>query len=192
MFSNIYIITIIIYCGAFKRSPGLLRSQVFLIPVLLVWAMVLLDQFAGRIKPAKAKMMLVVLISVLFAAITVRNIPSPRRTLPSSMSGPALRKLKGINAAHPWSITFSEDYRLCYMGFSYYKQFDYKFRMAQGGAFVKGPGFSDIFICRHSDSPKGSVCLDENYFKEFNCALLVHPKLAESGRIDRSRLSVIK
>ncbi len=190
--SSTCIVTIIVYCGVFKRSPGLLRSQVFVVPMLLLWAMVLLDQFVCRIKRVKVKIMLAVLVSVLFATITVRNIPSLRRINSVSMSGPALRKLKEINAAHPWSITFSRRYRLSYMGFLYYRQFDYNFRMASGGSSVKGLGASDIFICGYSRSPKGSVCLDENYFKEFGCALLVHPELAESGWIDKSRLSVIE
>ncbi|MCK5566011.1 MAG: hypothetical protein KAJ07_12260 [Planctomycetes bacterium] len=192
VFSSTCIVTMIVYCGVFKRSPGLLRSQVFFVPMLLVWSMVLLDRFVCRIKPAKVKILSAVLVSVLFATITIRNIPSARRTNSSSMSGPVLRKLKKIDAAYPWSITFSRRHKLSYMGFLYYRQFGYKFRMAPGGTSVKGPGASDIFICAHSRSPKGSVCLDENYFKEFGCAMLVHPGLAESGKIDKSRLSVIE
>lgn len=191
-FSSISIAAIIVVCGIFKRSPGLLRSQVFLIPLVLIWAMVLLDQFADRIKVSKVKMTFIVLTSLLFATIAVGNIPSPYHVMSSSMSGPALRKLKGINAVHPWSITFSKDYRLCYMGFVYYRQFDYNFKMAPGGSSFKGPGVSDIFICGYSEAEKGSVCLDEKYFKELGCALLVHPGLAKSGAIDDSRLSVIE
>jgi len=192
MFTSISILGVIIYCGVFKRSPGLLRSQVFLIPLFLIWGIFLIDLFIVKFKPKYVRYILTVIVFALFITITVRNFPPLYRAKNASMSGPTVRKLKKINAEYPWSITFSHKYRYCYMGFAYYYQFGYKFRLGPGGSYFKEPGHSDIYICRPGSAPKGSICLDRKYFEKLNCVLLVHPELAKSGIIDRSRLSVIE
>jgi hypothetical protein len=176
-----------VYSVILGRSPGLprrVRSQVFLIPMVLMSGAIILDRLIYGIEKKSMRRVVHGLVIIVVLLVTVRNLPSPYRMGGSTLSGPVLRKLKAIDPDKTWNIAFSEKMKLFYMGFGYYRQFDYKFDIVRQGKY-------DVLICRAEERPKGSVSLNWAPFDDsvshvvINCPLPADRVVIEARLVEK-------
>jgi len=163
------LIIFLTYAIVLKKSLGFQRNNAYLIPLVLTCCVVILDRFASKLKGTLGKTVRVIIVVVVFL-ITLCNLPNPYRWGGSTFSKPVLRRLRAIDPDKTWNIAFSERKRLFYMGFLYYKQFDYKFNIVKQGKY-------DVFICHKNKRPSGAVCLDWNYFEKAGIAVVLNTAL---------------
>ena len=165
-----------IYSDGLGKFIGFLRNHVFMIPLVLLCCVIILDRFIRSLDKKILRNTVYSLALVLMTLMTFNNLPSLHYALDggrakkkggASMSGPVLRTLKAVDPHMTWNISFSKAMRYYYMGFLYYKQFDYKFNInPRGGNF-------NVLICRIQEMPPNSYCLDWDYFSKENCAVLL-------------------
>jgi len=173
-----------IYSVILNRSPGLprrVRSQIFLIPMVLTSGLIILDTLAGRMRQKGMRQIVRAAVITIVVLVTVRNLPSPYRMGGSTLSGPVLRKLKAIDPDKTWNIAFSEKMRLYYMGFLYYRQFDYKFNIVRQGRY-------DVLICRQDEQPKGTVSLNWAPFDDSVSHVIINCRLPDDRVVIEARL----
>ena len=163
------LIVFLIYTIVLKKSLGFQRNNAYLIPLVLTCCVIILDRFGRELKGTSGKTVRVIIVVVVIL-ITLHNLPNPYRWGGSTFSRPVLRKLRAIDPDKTWNIAFSERKRLFYMGFLYYKQFDYKFNIVKQGKY-------NVFICHKNKRPSGAVCLDWNYFKKAGIAVVLNTAL---------------
>lgn len=173
-----------VYSVILGRSPGLprrVRSQMFLIPMVLTSGLIILDRLACRIRQKSMRQIVRGVVIAVVVLVTVRNLPSPYRMGGSTISGPVLRKLKAIDPEKTWNIAFSEKMKLFYMGFLYYRQFDYKFNIVRQGKH-------DVLICRREERPKGAVSLNWAPFSDSNSQVVINCQLPADRVVIEARL----
>lgn len=172
--AGLTMIIMFIYGVTMKRSLGLQRSQVFVIPLILLSGLIILDRFAITLRKNTFGNIIRTIIVITVVLITLRNLPSPYYISSSTMSKPLLRKLRTIDPNKIWNIAFSKKMQSHDVGFKYYWMFDdYKFRI------LKKPGRHDIYICRNDERDPGSVCLDWDYYSKQHVAVVVNCKLPD-------------
>ena len=162
-----------IYSVILNRSPGLprrVRSQIFLIPMVVTSGLIILDRLAYWLSTKNLHRLVLAAVITLVLLGTFRNLPSPYRMGGSTLSGPVLRNLKAIDPDKTWNIAFSEKMRLFYMGFLYYSQFDYKFNIVRQGEY-------DVLICRRQEQPAGTVSLNWAPFSDSNSCVVMNCRL---------------
>jgi len=173
-----------IYSVILHRSPGLprrVRSQIFLIPMVLTSGLIILDRLARRMRQKSMRQIVRGVVIAVVVLVTVRNLPSPYRMGGSTLSGPVLRKLKAIDPEKTWNIAFSEKMKLFYMGFLYYRQFDYKFNIVWQGKY-------DVLICQQNERPKGAVSLNWAPFSDSNSRVVINCPLPADRVVIEARL----
>jgi len=164
LFFAIYFCVLFCYCVILDKSPGLLRNQIFLLPLFLlvcVWCIdCLYRRFSGGFGTAVRIAIVVVVLAAGFGSMpylmTLGNGVGIAR--------PTLEKLNALDPQTTWKICFSQKMRETSLNFKYYTQFPrYKFA-------VTGPQECNVFICRPEEYPKGTACLDYDYYiKDDNC-----------------------
>ena len=184
--TGVVLILLFVYSVILHRSPGLprrVRSQVFLIPMVITSCLIILDKLACGIGNKTLAPIVRCVVIAIVVLVTLRNLPSPYRMGGSTLSGPVLRKLKAIDPDKTWNIAFSEEMKLFYMGFGYYRQFDYKFNFARQGKY-------DVLICRAQERPEGMVSLNWAPFSDpvshvmINCPLPADRVVIEARLVD--------
>ena len=175
-----------IYSVILNRSPGLprrVRSQMFLIPMVLTSGLIILDRLAyGMHQKSMRQIVRAAVITIVLLA-TVRNLPSPYRMGGMTLSGPVLRKLKEIDPEKTWNIAFSEQMKLLYMSFLYYRQeqFGYKFNIVRQGKY-------DVLICRPQERPPGTVSLNWTPFDDSVSQVVINCPLPADRVVIEARL----
>lgn len=163
------LVIIVIYATVLKKSLGFQRNNAYLIPLVLTCCVIILDRFGNTLKGILGKTVRVIIVVVVLLT-TLHNLPNPYRWGGSTFSKPVLQRLRAIDPDKTWNIAFSERKRLFYMGFLYYKQFDYKFNTVKQGKY-------DVFICHKNKRPSGAVCLDWDYFEKAGIAVVLNTAL---------------
>ncbi len=169
-----YFVILFIYSVVLKRSPGLLRNQVFMIPFLLMSSLWLLDNSLKSITSNALRRVGLVFSCVLLGVIASHYKPH-LRTMGNdgmAMSRPTLKRLQALDPDVTWNLAFSKGMRYSPMGFTYYKQFDYKFNLNTGQ-------YSNVYITRPNEAPERAVCLDYDYFMNGNTCVVALLKPAE-------------
>jgi hypothetical protein len=152
--------------------------------MVLMSGAIILDRLIYGIEKKSMRRVVHGLVIIVVLLVTVRNLPSPYRMGGSTLSGPVLRKLKAIDPDKTWNIAFSEKMKLFYMGFGYYRQFDYKFDIVRQGKY-------DVLICRAEERPKGSVSLNWAPFDDsvshvvINCPLPADRVVIEARLVEK-------
>ena len=167
-----YFVLIFFHSVVLKHSPGLLRNQVFMIPPLLLSFLWLSDRLAARLSSLAARRIAVVCFCVLLGVISYRTRPHLRSIANDGMcmSRPTLKRLRALDPDIVWNLAFSQEMRYHYMGFMYYKQFDYKFNVNTGQQ-------SNVLICRPDENRVVAPILDYEYFlKSCDCYVLLMGK----------------
>ena len=179
---SVYFVILFIYSVLLKRSPGLLRSQVFMIPFLLMSFLWLLDNSLKSISKKALRGGVLVVCCVLLGMIGYHDKPKLRSINKggAAISRPTLKRLQALDPDATWNIAFSQKMRYSYMGFIYYKQFGYKFNLNTGQ-------YSNVLISRPGEAPKGAVCLDYDYFLHDNKCIV---SLLKPGELKHAVLEV--
>ena len=164
--TGLTIIIMFIFSVPMKKSLGFERSQLFFIPLVLTSSVIILEKFSFGLGNKKLGRIVLGIIVILVTLTTSRNLPSPYHIGSSGLSGPLLRKLKAIDPEKMWNIAFSNEEVGTTSGWYYYKQFDYKFNMVQRGKY-------DVLICRKDSIPENAVCLDPDYYRKINLAVVI-------------------
>lgn len=169
--TGLTIIIMFIFSVPMKKSLGFERSQLFFIPLALTSGVIILEKFGLGLGNNKLGRIVCSIIVILVTLTTSRNLPSPYHIGSSGLSGPLLRKLKAIDPEKTWNIAFSSEIDDFTSGWFYYKQFDYKFNMVQRGKY-------DVFICHKDNIPNNAVCLDPDYYRKINLAVVISQPLS--------------
>ena len=178
------IVMLFIYSVILNRSPGLprrVRSQIFLIPMVITSGMIILDRFACGVGNKTMGRIVRCAVIAIVVLVTMRNLPSPYRMGGQTLSGPVLRKLRAVDPEKTWNIAFSEKMKLSYMGFVYYSQFDYKFNIVRQGKY-------DVLICRAQERPKGAVSLNLAPFDDSVSHVVINCPLPADRVVIEARL----
>ena len=166
----------LIYSIILGKSLGLIRNQVFYIPLALAVVFMVVDIAVSYLPDNVKRKMAIGLLSLVMMLSLFNNRPS-MYLFEYNVSGPVIRKLKQIDPEKVWTIAFSEKMKMTYMGCNYYYQFGYKFMMAPGGQSLPEPGPFDVFICEKQElSPKteGLGKVDNNIYSANNIAVLLN------------------
>lgn len=162
-----------------NMSLGYMRNGVFLVPLVLISAGVLLDRFWKNIKN-KGFLSPVVrgCIVVVTILLTLRNLPSAYAIEVynwdrQSISGPLLHRLRDANPDKIWKIRLSKEARHLTWPLFYYTQFGYKFQIVRSRDW-------DIGILYKTEKLTKAIYLDKDYFSKFNCYVVVNPRKAVS------------
>ncbi len=152
------VIVLIIYGVFLGRCPGLIRSNVLLTPLAMMGAIGLIDWFIQTVLKGRYRLLLNAAVILLVSTMFIRTKPnfgSPGQML---MARPVLKRLTAYNPDQFWHIKFSKKMGTYDVGFLYYNQFDYKFRI------VRGNRKYNVYVCKKSRTPEGAILLDSDYF----------------------------
>ena len=179
--TGLAIIFMFVYGVILNKSLGFIRSQVFLIPLVVMSVAIMLDGLVNNLAKGAPGRVMRIIVMVVLLSVTVRNLPSLYRMGGSTLSGPILRKLKAIDPDKTWNIAFSKKMKLFYMGFLYYNQFDYKFNIIRQGEY-------DVLICKKKERPAGAVSLNWEPFSDSNCDVVINCPLPSDRVVLDARL----
>ena len=179
LITAIAILAMFVHRVVLDISLGYARNGVFLVPLVLFSAGVLLDKFWKNLKNNKLSGSVVrgciVVVTIL---LTLQNLPSAHAVEvynwdQQSMSGPLLRRLKDVSPDKIWRIGLSKETRYLTWPLVYYTQFGYKFQIARSRDW-------DVIVLYKTEKPSKAIYLDEDYFSKFNCYVVVNPQSAVS------------
>ncbi|HIJ66894.1 MAG TPA: hypothetical protein HPP87_06875 [Planctomycetes bacterium] len=205
--SGLTIIFMFVQCVIMKKGLGLARSHVFLIPLVWICFIMVLDRCILHIGRGRLKIGVQLIVATILGIVALRNMPDSHRISSSTISGPVLRKLKAIDPDKTWHLAFTEKMEGHLVGFFYYKQFDYKFKI------LKRPE-SEVLICDKDEWPKHAICrykveilgekgirihtkgvqpkhaacLDWDYFSKSNCAVVLNCSVPQDKVVVQFRL----
>lgn len=174
IFTSLTIVFMFLYGVVLNRSLGLERNSIFLIPLVLLCASIIFDRFACASGTNIAGYVIRVIVIAVMVSVLLYNPLSPVYTFKKggSISGPLLRKLKSIDPDKVWNIGFSKRMQSNYMGFLYYRQFDYK--------FSTGSPRPDLILCSPKEVPPEAPRLKWSYLNNTNCEIVVNCPLDRS------------
>ena len=165
-----YFLLLFVYSVILKKSPGLHRNQVFLIPLFVISCFWLIACFLEFI-PEKLPLRL--LRYLLFIMVITVSLFHPRPCLKSFGRGgigiarPLLRQLKQLDPDQTWNLVFSKKAMKVRNNFRYYRQFDYKFS-------IFDPKYN-VYVCRPDEQPQGRIYLNYDYFlKNHNMVVVLN------------------
>ena len=164
-----------IYGVIIKRSIGLDRNNIFLIPLVLLCLGVILDRSVSALKKKTPRYISGIITTVLCLAVLVHHPPSTHYISAASISGPLLRQLKAIDPDRTWDIGFSQQARLFPMAFTYYRNLNLGYKFTIPGE-IANPNFI-IRICRLSEKRPEYYCLDYDNFIRVNCVVEINPDI---------------
>jgi len=206
--AGLTVIFMFIQCVVMKKGLGLARNHVFLTPLVLICGIIAIDRFVCCVKK-KPALALRIIVSIILVSVTVRNFPSPYRMGIQTISGPVLRKLKAIDPDKTWHIAFTEKMVNRTVGFFYYKDHDYKFKMLKGkmgevvickkdewpehairhySFVVSGEEDGEARIGTKRIPPEPAVCLDWDYFSKSNCVVVLNCSVPRDRVVVQARL----
>ena len=168
-----------IYGVALHKSLGLVRNNIFMVPLLLISGAITLDRFAGGLKNKVLSHAVCFIVFGIFAGVVLHNPPSlyHNGSIGTSISGPLLRKLKAVDPDKIWMLAFSKEKNLAYMAFTYYRQFGYHFKQARE---QEQP---DVVICTidemssRNEIPTQPLCLEWDCFRKADSVVLLNKPL---------------
>ena len=177
LFFAAYFGALFVYSVILKKSPGLMRNQLFLLPVFLLVCLWCIDclhrRFSGRF-------WLIVQIMLIGAVLGTGLHRTPSLIAISSGCGMARPTLERLNALDPqttWKICFSQKMRETAMNFQYYTQFP-RDRFA-----VTGPQDCNVFICKPDEYPNGAPCLDYDYYIKYDDCIVALVKPLDMEKV---------
>jgi len=158
-----------------KRSIGLDRNNIFLIPLVLLCLGIILDRSVNALKKKTPRCLTGIITTLLLLAVLVHHPPATHYISAASISGPLLRQLKEIDPDRTWDIGFSPDTYLFPMAFSYYRNLDLGYKFTTPGEIAK-PNFL-IRVCRMSEKRPDLYYLDYDNFQRTGCAVEITSNL---------------
>lgn len=169
----LYFAAVFVYAVVLKKSPGILRNHVFMIPLFLLTFVWMADGVLRLIRAEAVRGIGVVVLALLMGWIAFDRRPLLREINDQgmAMSRPTLQRLRALDPEKEWAIGFSKEMQYHYMGFHYYKLFDYQFNVVQGQG-------CNVYICRPEERPARSLVLDYDYFYQYHncCVVLLGPQ----------------
>ena len=168
-------LTMFVLSEVFRKSLGLPRNGVFLLPLVLVGSGIFMDRAAdalSRIKTAPAVLRSVCV--VLCGILCFLNLPSPRavNVRPSdwgkqSSIGPLARKLRQINPDKDWKIKLTSPYLVAlHRPMMYYNEFGYKVERVKGE-------YDLLMVPKHPTSSR-IIYFEKEYFDDHHCSVIVN------------------
>ncbi|MCP4711197.1 MAG: hypothetical protein GY869_21465 [Planctomycetes bacterium] len=164
-----------VYSVIIKRSIGLDRNNLFLIPLVLLCLGIIIDRSINALKKKTPRYLTGIITTILLLAVLVHYPPSTHYISPASISGPLLRQLKAIDPDRTWDLGFSQQARLFPMAFSYYRYLDLGYKFTTPGE-VANPNY-EIRICRLPERRPEYYCLDYDNFIRVGCIVEINPNL---------------
>lgn len=165
-----YFLLLFVYSVILKRSPGLLRNQVFLIPLFVIACFWLIACF---LESVPARLPWRVIRVAVFIMVLLVSVFHPRPFLRSFSKGgvgvarPLLRQLKALDPEQTWNLAFSKKATKVRNNFRYYLQFDYKFSIFNPNC--------NVYLCRPEEQPEGGLYLNYDYFlKNHNMVVVLN------------------
>jgi hypothetical protein len=167
------LIFMFIYSIGFHKGMGYARNHVFLIPLVLLCAGVLLDRFCHNLKHDLAARLAMVYSVVILLLITCNHFPSPYCAGGKTLTKQLLYTLRSINPDKVWKIKLSRTMRNFNRGPRYYLPYGHKFRLIKHKS--KEP--ADITLWAKGEEPENLVYLDRDFFDKLHCRVTVNTDL---------------
>jgi len=168
-----------IHRAILKMSLGYMRNGVFLVPLALISSGILIDRLCNNLKNAdRTNLAIKLSCAVITILLVLQNLPSPyaievHTWKNQSISGPLVRRLKQIDPDKEWRIRLTKKAVFLTWPLLYYKQFDYKFQVVDSKNW-------DVGIILKTKKLPGGTYLDEDYFNNFDCYVLLNPRTSEA------------
>lgn len=185
----VYFVELFVYTVVLRKSPGLTRSHVFLLPLLVMAGGWLIDGWLGAKREVdaaenpnetkrgrkSAALACEIVLAAVIIATAVQHLPRMRPGR-GEMSRPTLRRLQAIEPARTWSLCFSPEMIMSRMGFTYYlRRNEYAFRLTS-------PEAAHVIITTPEEAPAGMPCVMRNYFlRACDCVLLLNARTINPG-----------
>lgn len=160
-----------------KMSLGYMRNGVFLVPLVLISSGIFIDRLCKNLKNAgRTSLAIKVSYAVIAILLVLQNLPSPyaievHTWKNQSISGPLVRRLKQIDPDKEWRIRLTKKSVYLTWPLLYYKQLDYKFQVVDSENW-------DVGIIFKTEKLPGEIYLDEDYFNNFDCYVLLNPRIS--------------
>ena len=207
--SVLTIIFMFVHCVIMKEGLGLARNHVFLIPLVLICGIMALDRFILRLRRKRLGTGVHIVVAAILAFVALHHMPDPQRISSWTISGPVLRKLKAIDPDKTWYIAFTKKMENHVVGFFYYMDHDYNFKMLRGekgevvictkdewpehairhySFVVSGEKDDKIRFGTNRIPPEPAICLDWDYFSKSNCAVVLNCSVPRDRVVVQARL----
>jgi len=168
VFTILTLMFMFIYSVPFKKSLGLERNNIFVIPLVILVSAIAIDRFVSSLKPNGVRIAVAALAGIVMIAAIAHHIPKFHVAFKGggTISGPLVRKLKDIDPDRFWGIGFSKKKSSRFMDFLYYGQFDYNFTVRTNKP--------DVILCSRDEAPPDVPRLKWKYLKDTNCEVVVN------------------
>ena len=153
----ITVILMFIQCVVMRKGLGLLRNHIFLTPLVIICAVVILDRFGMAFSRKISGRAVRTFLAIAVLAIILHNSPSPYHVSRQGMSGPLVRKLHELNQQRIWHIGFYKKAKNRMVGFWYYKKNfpeKYKIQLLETRKFKHPLANYEVLICEAKDYPQ--------------------------------------
>jgi hypothetical protein len=177
LITAVTILAMFIHCTILKASLGYARNAVFLVPLVLISAGILIESLWKNLKSLRFINHIVRACTVIIIMLLIwQNIPSAYAVeiynwKQQCISGPLLRRLKKINQNKEWIIGCTYETKNIRIPLQYYSSKGYyKFELSQIQQEF------DIGVVHITEKPPGATLLDEKLFKRFDCLVVIFPK----------------
>ncbi len=153
----ITLILMFIQCVIMRKGLGLMRNHIFLTPLVVICAVVILDRFGMALSQKMPGRVIRIFLAIAVLAIILHNRPSPYYISRQGMSGPLLRQLYSLDPQRTWNIGFTGKNMNRSVGFWYYKtNFPQKYKCNLIGTKKYNYPLAsyDVLVCTKQDRPK--------------------------------------
>jgi hypothetical protein len=162
-----------------NKSLGLVRNNVYLVPLMILSGSILVDRAIQHISRAPIRQTLCGAVLIVMLSIVARNPASPYYCYSrgASISRPLLRRLQEVDPTRRWVISFHPDrksWRLPFGYYGYHTKFytHYFLDFRRLIPYVRG----DVEIYPLKKVPPNVTLLDREYFAKANCAVVINQR----------------
>jgi hypothetical protein len=184
--TSLTLVLMFVQCVIMRKGLGLLRNHIFLTPLVVICAAVILDRFGLAFGQKIFGRTIRTFIAIAVVTIILHNWPSPHLISSQGMSGPLLRKLHALDSQKNWNIGFHKRAKNRMVGFWYYKRNfpqKYKCTLLETQKYKYPLTNYDVLVCTPKDRPKDEFWYKLNFFQ--NYAVLVNLSHLPKDKIEQ-------
>jgi hypothetical protein len=175
-----------LYRNVAGLSLGFARNGVFLIPIFFLACGILIDMMLASIAGGRLRYVILSLACASLAVTALEARPSLYAVKVSnwsiqSASGPLVRQLQSIDPQRNWSIGITSKTSTLSLGLLFY---------SHRGFLTQGSDSDfDIVIYHVSDEVDPGVCYKRDFFRNFDCIIILSPAVIQQYSIPAADLS---
>ena len=166
-----------VYSIPFDKGMGYPRNHVFLIPLVLFCAGILLDRFCHNLKPNLGARLAMACSVAILLMITCNYFPSPYCAGRKTLTKQLLYKLRTINPDRVWRIKLTRPMRNYNRGLRYYQfLYGHKLRLVMYNSKEQ----ADVTLWSRGGEPENLIYLERDFFDKLYCRVTVNTNLTKT------------